>query len=216
MSEKGKDIRATKLEKLDKHVNKPIQAIKKLKNHFHKSSKKNKSETTSTVLPIVRNADVTSRITDASHTAETSLSIISHPIESIRTAELSQQSIVSRSMESRIMNISSNNRKSISDVDPSHKNIASRNINLPQNANVIRNDTMDFQTSNTSRSTTADISRNSVTDAFRMNNLSRDIEMPRNEEMVYNTDLSRSVKEIGKNEELIGKNIDISDRKCKH
>ncbi|VBB27522.1 unnamed protein product [Acanthocheilonema viteae] len=221
MSEKGRDIRETKLEKPEKHVNKPIQAIKKLKNHFYKSSKKNKFKATSTALSIVRNVDATSKITDASRTADTPRSVISHSIESIHNAEPSQQTVVSRTVEpvqSHVISISSNNDKPIRNVDLSSPGIVvSRNTNLSRSTKVIRNGTVDFQTPNTSRNTIANISRNSnisrVTDTFGVNNLSRDMKMPHNEEMVYSNDLSCNTKEIGKNGELTGKNIDITDGK---
>uniref|UniRef100_A0AAF5Q712 Uncharacterized protein n=2 Tax=Wuchereria bancrofti TaxID=6293 RepID=A0AAF5Q712_WUCBA len=97
MPEKAKDIQTTKLEKSDKHMNKPIQAIKKLEDHFHKLSKKNKSVTTDTILPVNRTIDNTSKTTDASRTTDTSRSVIF--VESTRNNESSQESIINRNVE---------------------------------------------------------------------------------------------------------------------
>ncbi|MCP9260622.1 hypothetical protein DINM_004010 [Dirofilaria immitis] len=53
-------------------MNKPIQAIKKLKDHFYKLSKKNKSGSTDALLPIIRNVDTISETTEASRAADIS------------------------------------------------------------------------------------------------------------------------------------------------
>ncbi|EJW78805.1 hypothetical protein WUBG_10281, partial [Wuchereria bancrofti] len=79
------------------HMNKPIQAIKKLEDHFHKLSKKNKSVTTDTILPVNRTIDNTSKTTDASRTTDTSRSVIF--VESTRNNESSQESIINRNVE---------------------------------------------------------------------------------------------------------------------
>ncbi|KAK6108990.1 hypothetical protein QQG55_34210 [Brugia pahangi] len=100
MPEKPKDFQTTKLEKFDKHMNKPIQAIKKLKDHFHKLSKKNKSVTTDTILPVTRTVDNnTSKTTNASRTTDTSRSVIFHSVESTRNNESSHESFINRNVE---------------------------------------------------------------------------------------------------------------------
>nr|CRZ23097.1 Bm273 [Brugia malayi] len=100
MPEKPKDFQTTKLEKFDKHMNKPIQAIKKLKDHFHKLSKKNKSVTTGTILPVTRTVDNnTSKTTNASRTTDTSRSVIFHSVESTRNNESSHESFINRNVE---------------------------------------------------------------------------------------------------------------------
>uniref|UniRef100_A0A0R3RH70 WH2 domain-containing protein n=1 Tax=Elaeophora elaphi TaxID=1147741 RepID=A0A0R3RH70_9BILA len=216
MSEKGKDAQATKLEKSDKHLNKPIQAIKKLKNHFYKLGKKNKSGATDTVLPIARNTDTTSKTTDASRTEDTSRSLITHSTESIRNPEPLQESIISRimkPMQSRVINIYKNDdSKPIHNVDLSRGKVTSKSLNLFRNTETIHNAAVDFQTPNTARNTVADIPRNTdiprMSDTFRVNDLQGDIKMPQNAEI-----LSRNIKEIGKNEEITGKNIDITHGK---
>ncbi|EFO13211.2 hypothetical protein LOAG_15319, partial [Loa loa] len=67
---------------------------------------------------------------------------------------------------------------------------------------------------NTSYSTIGDVSRHpdvpSVVDPFRMNDLSRDMEISRNAEMVCNTDVSGNIKETSKSDELTGKSTDIT------
>lgn len=190
-----------------------------MKNHFYKLSKKNKNGTTNTVLPVVRNVDITSKITDASHTADTSR----RSVESIRNVEPAKQKIISCSMEplqSRIMSSSSNNGKSMHSVDPSRGKDTPKNMSFTESTKIIQNGAVDSQIPNVSRSTIADISRNSeisrMTDQFHVNNLSRDTEMPRNEDLVYSTDLSRNIREIGRSGEFVGKNIDITSGKCKY
>ncbi|VDM93606.1 unnamed protein product [Onchocerca ochengi] len=211
MPKKEKDIRAKKDEKPDKNVNKPIQAIKKLKDHFYKSSKKNKSGTTDTILPIA------SRATDASDT------VISHPTESIRGADLSRESIISRSAEpiqysmesTQAINTSSNSIP-IQNVDVSRTIGAStsRYVNSSRTVEKIRDDTVESQMPNISHSAIADIplkkldtSREShLVDAFHVNDLSRNVEMQRKAEMVHDIETRR-------NYELAGKNIDVTHEK---
>lgn len=194
-----------------RRVNKPIQAIKKLKDHFYKLSKKSKSGTTDTVLPIIRNADATSKTTDASRTPDTCRSGISHSIESIGNVEPSREPIISRNVEPvelRVTSIS-NSSEPIRNADLSRSIVTSRNINLSPNVEINRNGTADFQIPNITRSP-VDISRNSdiphMADTFHVNGLSRDMEMSRN------IDLPHNVKEISKN----GENTDITHGKCKH
>uniref|UniRef100_A0A1I7W490 TMF_TATA_bd domain-containing protein n=1 Tax=Loa loa TaxID=7209 RepID=A0A1I7W490_LOALO len=234
MSEKAKDIRATK------RVNKPIQAIKRLKDHFHKLGKKNKSAAADTVSPVIRKADVPNGTTDASRTTDTSRSIIAHSVESIcnvepshetiigrnigpsretiinRNVEPSRETIISRSVEPielRVINVSSNSEP-IRNADLSRNIVTPKNMNHSQNSAIIHNSTTDIQMPNTSCSTIGDISRHpdvpSVVDPFHMNDLSRDMEISRNAEMVCNIDVSGNIKETSKSGELTGKSTDIT------
>ncbi|VDO65702.1 unnamed protein product [Onchocerca flexuosa] len=231
MPKKEKGIRATKDEKPDKNVNKPLQAIKKLKDHFYKSSKKNKSGTMNTVLPVARNAE--NKATAASRSTDASDNVISHPLETIRSAELSRESIITRSSEpiqyrtaepiqsstesTQIMNISSNS-KPIQNMDISRNIVAStsRNVNSSRTVEKIRNGTVELQMPNTSRSAIADVPpkldtshESHLVDALHVNDLSRNVEMPRKAEVVHNIETRR-------NYELIGKNIDFTHEKCKY
>lgn len=150
-------------------MNKPIEVIKKLKNHFYKLSKKNKSDATNAALPIVRNSDTTSNTTDSSSTvANGPHSKARRSLESVNNVEPAQQTIINRNVERAQSSVTG---KQISDVDL-FQIFPSKDLNHSQSTKVIRSDRVESQTSNTSWSTIDDISRNSdiprVADAFHV------------------------------------------------